>query len=93
MEDDSILKTDHRVAHAAAQAEFSQAPETQVANSPYSSDMRYNDIVNVIADVLCAKGLPFWKTAEALHEEEDDSRRPNKVFERVGFLSKMRIQS
>jgi hypothetical protein len=61
LEDDSILRTDHRVTHAAALDEYKQTPERQVANSPYVRGMKYKDIANIIAQNLGTKGLAFWK--------------------------------
>ena len=86
MEDDSTLRTDHRVAHAAALAEYSNTAERQATNSPFIRRMEFNDIVNVVAETLAAKGLNFWKIGEALHEAENESKPALKVFEYLGFL-------
>ena len=60
MEDDSVLRIDHRVAHAAALEEYSTTAERQAANSPYIRHMGINDIVNVVAESLASKGLDSW---------------------------------
>ena len=86
MEDDSVLRIDHRVAHAAALEEYSSSTERQAANSPFIRHMEINDIVNVVAESLAAKGLDFWKITDALHEAENESRPALMVFECLGFL-------
>ena len=86
MEDDSVLRIDHRVAHAAALEEYSSSTERQAANSPFIRHMEVNDIVNVVAESLAAKGLDFWRITDALNEAENESRPALKVLECLGFL-------
>ena len=54
-------ENEHRVARAAALAEYSPNAPIHAADSPYARGMSYNDIVNVVAETLAAKGLAFWK--------------------------------